>query len=304
MYENGGNVVHRLLDGHPDLFVYPFESQLGTAYVSDHLTSVFPAKYRWPSFRLDATPSDDYRAIIDEECRVRANTPAVSKFRHVEFDFSDAVRSQHYLQLMEGLPRSRPHNVHAFLRATMMAWRNRLGTSPDPVIVGYSPIITVDSTTILSEVPEAQFVHVVRNPWSAYADTKKRPIPLPLAHYVFGWVTTQLAALHAVRTFPNRVHVVRFEDVVREPIEVLGRICSALGLNPAASLATPTWNGAALPEVFPWGTIRTPTEEQNRATAAELSRAECAAIAARADPLLATFGYQAFLDTPAAPVQG
>ena len=27
MYENGGNTTHRFLDGHPQMFVYPFESQ-------------------------------------------------------------------------------------------------------------------------------------------------------------------------------------------------------------------------------------------------------------------------------------
>ena len=30
MYENGGNTTQRLLDGHPELFSYPFESQPGT----------------------------------------------------------------------------------------------------------------------------------------------------------------------------------------------------------------------------------------------------------------------------------
>src|SRR4029077_19126198 len=84
MYENGGNTTHRLLDGHPQMFVYPFESQLGTHLVQDHLSSMFPAKYRWPVFRLDATPEQDYAAIIDEETRVRARTPHVSKFRHVQ----------------------------------------------------------------------------------------------------------------------------------------------------------------------------------------------------------------------------
>ncbi len=72
MYENGGNTVHRLFDGHPQMFVYPFESQLGTALVHDHLTSMFPVKYRWPVFPLDSAPADDYKAIIDEECKVRA----------------------------------------------------------------------------------------------------------------------------------------------------------------------------------------------------------------------------------------
>ena len=50
MYENGGNTMHRFLDGHPQMFVYPFESQLGTKLVQDHLTSMFPVKYRWPAF--------------------------------------------------------------------------------------------------------------------------------------------------------------------------------------------------------------------------------------------------------------
>src|ERR1043165_4539899 len=67
MYENGGNTTHRFLDGHPQMYVYPFESQIGTSLVVDRLSSLFPVKYRWPVFALDATPEQDYRAIIDEE---------------------------------------------------------------------------------------------------------------------------------------------------------------------------------------------------------------------------------------------
>src|SRR5439155_23852399 len=92
MYENGGNTTHRLLAGHPQLYVYPFESQLGTRLVNDLLSSTFPVKYRWPVFALEATPEQDYAAIIDEETRVRARTPHVSKFRDHEFDFSDDER--------------------------------------------------------------------------------------------------------------------------------------------------------------------------------------------------------------------
>src|SRR5213078_1062447 len=96
MYENGGNTTQRSLDGHPQLHVYPFESQLGTALVKDHLASMFPVKYRWPVFALDATSRDDYRAIIDEESKVRARTPHVSKFRHVAFDLDDEARRERY----------------------------------------------------------------------------------------------------------------------------------------------------------------------------------------------------------------
>ena len=125
MYENGGNTTHRFLDGHPELFVYPFESQIGTRLVNDQLSSMFPVKYRWPVFALDATPEEDYRAIIDEEGKVRARTPQVSKFRTSPFDFSDDEREpRSTADYVQEPARSRANNVAAFFRATFDAWKD------------------------------------------------------------------------------------------------------------------------------------------------------------------------------------
>src|SRR5690242_19782480 len=143
MYENGGNMTHRFLDGHPQLFVYPFESQLGTRLVADHLASTFPAKDRWPVFALDATPEEDFLSIIDEETRVRARTPAVSKFRHHPFDFSDEERLSIYVEYVRASGRSRAANVEAFFRATFDAWKDRRRSGAEEVHVGYSPILVV-----------------------------------------------------------------------------------------------------------------------------------------------------------------
>ncbi len=191
MYENGGNTTHRFLDGHPEMFVYPFESQIGTGLVIDEFSALFPVKYRWPVFALDATPYDDYKAIIDEEGKVRARTPAVSKFRHMPFDFSDDERCRIYQDYVQATGRSRARNVTAFFRATFDAWKDYRRTGRESVYVGYSPILVVDAETILTELPDAHFLHVVRNPWSAYADTKKRPVPLSLRHYFLGWTINQ-----------------------------------------------------------------------------------------------------------------
>ena len=116
MYENGGNTTQRLLDGHPELIAYPFESQLGTRLVQDHLSSLYPAKYRWPEFALDGTPDGDYEAVIDEECRVRIKTPRSSKFREAKLELDDGERKAMFVSLMEGRPRSRRTLTAAFLR--------------------------------------------------------------------------------------------------------------------------------------------------------------------------------------------
>jgi hypothetical protein len=302
MYENGGNTTHRLLDGHPEMFVYPFESQLGTRLVSDALASLFPVKYRWPVFDLEASPEADYDAIIDEECKVRARTPSVSKFRSASLELSDEERKTIYLAHVARSGRSRASNVEAFFRATFEAWKNYRRSGRESVYVGYSPIVVVDAEKVLADLPGARVLHVVRNPWSAYADTKKRPVPLSLPAYLLCWTLNQYHALLFRERHPGRVHVVRFEDVVAGPRNALGGICDALGIQAGPSLEKPTFNGDALDEVYPWGTIRSATPEANRATALELSPEERQEVRLRARPYLELFGYEDFLPDGSAPL--
>jgi hypothetical protein len=292
MYENGGNVTHRFLDGHPDMFVYPFESQLGTSLVSDPLASMFPLKYRWPVFSLSATPEEDFQAIIDEECRVRIRTPHVSKFRHAAFDVSDTERADRYAELVRASGRSTGNNVAAFFRATSDVWKNKRSRQNPGVYVGYSPIIGVDTGRILNDLPHAHVLHVVRNPWAAYADTKKRPKPMSLAGYMTAWVTVQYHALVSREQNPSRVHILRTEDIMANPVETLGGLCRQLDLAAASSLATLSWNGEPLQEAYPWGTLRRATPEVNLETARQLSESERDAVTLRAAHYLDVFDYQ------------
>jgi hypothetical protein len=295
MYENGGNTTHRFLDGHPEMFVYPFESQIGTRRVVDYLSSMFPVKYRWPHFALDATPAEDYKEIIDEECKVRARTLHVSKFRHMPFDFSDDERREIYASYVKETGRSTANNVAAFFRATFDAWKDYRHTGREKIYVGYSPIIVVDADKILRDMPQAHVLHIVRNPWSAYADTKKRPVPLSLRHYMTAWMLNQHSALLFKSQFPNQVHVLRAEDVMADPLKTLGDFCRSLGLETSDSLSAPTWNGKELEEVYPWGTIRKATTEASLSTALELSEEERDAVASYARPFLEDFDYKNFL---------
>jgi hypothetical protein len=295
MYENGGNTTHRFLDGHPQLHVYPFESQIGTAHVRDGLRSMFPVKYRWPEFLLEATPAMDYHAIIDEEGKVRSRTPDVSKFRHRPFEMDDEERREIYCSLVDESGRSRAANVAAFFRATHHAWKDEQCSGEEVMYVGYSPVIAVDTAKILADLPGAHVLHVVRNPWSAYADTKKRPVPLSLTDYMLRWNLHQHFALTSRALDPERVHVVRIEDVMEDPLGTLGELLVSLGLRRSATLATPSWNGQALEQVYPWGTLRTVTPEVNRATAGELTGDEIRQIASLAWQYLDEFSYAGFM---------
>jgi hypothetical protein len=257
---------------------------------------MFPVKYRWPEFLLDATPAQDYHAIIDEEGKVRARTPHVSKFRHEPFDLNDDERRDIYVSIIEKTGRSRANNMAAFFEATHKAWKDNNQTGEEQFYVGYSPIIVIDAEKILNDLPNGHVLHVVRNPWSAYADTKKRPVPLSLREYILRWNINQQHALAAKRLFPERMHIVRAEDVMADSVATLSEVLEKLGLRSADTLATPSWNGKELEQVYPWGTIRSATPEANLATANELTDDEQREVRERAHDYLEALGYDGFLE--------
>ncbi len=103
MYENGGNVTHRSLDGHPDMFVYPFESQLGTSLVNDPLASMFPLKYRWPVFSLSPRPRRISRRSSTRSAGSASVRPTSASSGTRQFDVSDTERADRYAELVRRL---------------------------------------------------------------------------------------------------------------------------------------------------------------------------------------------------------
>ena len=91
---------------------------------------------------------------------------------------------------------------------------------------------------------------------------------------------------------PDRIHIIRYEDLVRDPQGTLGNVCNKLGLLEPHSFSGPTWNREPLTEVYPWGTIRVPNVAMNKATAEELSPEEQERIRKWATPFLSMFGYE------------
>lgn len=293
MYENGGNVTHRHLDGHPALLAYPFESQPGTRFVDDELAAMFPFKYRWPVFPLEGSPESDFELFFDEEYKTRVRRPAGSKFRAAHFDASEDERRREFARAMEGRERTTGNLVMAWFHASFAAWRNCRRSGEERCFVGYSPIIGVDAERIFADLPDAQVLHVVRNPIAGCAETRRRPFPLSLQRYAWTWSLVQHKALYFARRFPERLRIVRYEDLIARKEETMRAVADWLDVPFDPCLLAPTWNGAPLANIQPWGTIEEATEGEQRARRAELDAAERDAIAAIAEPLLAPLGYEA-----------
>lgn len=274
MYENGGNTTHRMLDGHPSLFVYPFESQVGTGAGSDFLTSYVPVRYRWPEFPTDTTPAQAYEMFWDEELKTLLRVPGRSKFRDCGLQMDERVRIDAFVDACQGKPLNRATFVSAYFHSTFEAWRNVRRTGREEYYVGYNPVQVFDTDKILADFPDGHVIHVVRNPYAGYADTIKRPFPLGIKRYAWTWNLCQHMALTYREKYPTRFHLIRFEDLIADPADSMASLLTRLSLPMAAECLYPSFNAVKLEQVYPWGTIRVPTPDANVATAAELSPAQ------------------------------
>ena len=93
------------------------------------------------------------------------------------------------------------------------------------------------------------------------------------------------------RKYPENCFIIRYEDIISDSKKALSGILSAAGINYSETMKYPSWNGEKLKEVYPWGTIRIPTEEVNIKTAKELSKEEIEEIHMRTKPYLEQFKY-------------
>lgn len=284
-HEQGGNVFQRHLDGHPNLFVYPFESQIATPYSSSIIDESFvPNRYRYPEFLSEMSPIELYQSIWDQELKTLLRTPHLSKFRDCGLKMSETNRIACFkiilAELMdEPISVSRPKVLEAFFRSTFMSWENYNTSGKETAYVGYSPPILFNADKFFHDFPNGKMIHVIRNPYSGYADTKKRPFPMSLTKYCRIWSLAQLEAMNLLMKYPKNFFVVHYEDMMgNDKSKEMKKISEKLEIEYSDTMLYPSFNGQKLESVYPWGTIIKADEQTNINTALELSIRESAQI--------------------------
>lgn len=292
-FEHGGNVTHRHFDGHPDLLVYPFESQLGNRDFNDFLASVERVQYRYPEFPEGLTAPELYELIIDEEMKTFLRKRNGSKFKDADLVLDEKVRKAEFVRILGEPPILRRQVIEAFFRSTFVAWENYY-TKPrsSMVYLGYSPAIGIDSERMVRDFPDVRILHIVRNPFSAYRDTKRRPFPQPLSKYLITWNIYHSTVEMFAKMYPRNVRIFRYEDLVGDKRRFMSEAADFIGVPFADTMLYPSWNGIELTgSIAPWGTVLTSTKQYNEAMIAELSEQERRQIAQGTAALARHFGY-------------
>ncbi len=293
-FEHGGNVTHRHLDGHPDFLVYPFESQLGNRNFNDFLASVERVQYRYPEFPEGLSAREIYEQFIDEEMKTYLRKPGGSKFKDADCRIDEKNRIEAFEKRMgDGPCYRRKEAIESFFRSTFDAWENYY-TAPkdDMVYVGYSPAIGLDAARMIKDFPNIKIMHIVRNPFSAYRDTKRRPFPQTPDRYLITWNIYHSTVDMYAGMYPDNVKIFRYEDMVADKKSFMESVCEFIGVDYSENMLYPSWNGEKIEaNIAPWGTVLRSTEEYNKEIIDELSAEEKHQIQVGTRALARHFGY-------------
>lgn len=293
-FEHGGNVTHRHLDGHPNLLVYPFESQLGNREFTDFLASVERVQYRYPEFPEGLSAEELYESIIDEEMKTFLRKRNGSKFKDANLVMSEVTRKAKFVELLgDEKPYSRANVISAFFVSTFDAWENlHIKPTADSVYVGYSPAIGIDAHRMIRDFPNIKIMHIIRNPFSAYFDTKRRPFPQPILKYLITWNIYHSTAEIFAKLHPENFKIFRYEDLVDSKEKFMHEVAEFIGVPFDNSMLYPSWNGIELTgEIAPWGTVLLSTQKYNEEIINQLSDEERDVIAAGTRALAKHFDY-------------
>jgi hypothetical protein len=291
--DSGGGFLHRLFDGHPECFVYPFELQLGTGSMHDGFEGWFHEKYRWPLLPadVDALPAERlFDLFLDDEVKGYVLSRDTSKFGRFDLDLGLEEWRGRFARLLAGGPRHPEAVVSAYVRALFAAWKNRRASGRERLYLGHCPIVVVDADRILHECPRARLVHVARSPRAGFVDMRRRRPEVELVAYCRKWTLVNALGFYYSLKYPDRVTTVRLDQLIDDRPATLRRLCAWIGLAYDPVLEVPTWNGEPLLQMYPFGGVPVVSAAHERECAHRLSADERAVVEAETGNVARWYG--------------
>jgi hypothetical protein len=200
-------------------------------------------QYRYPEFPENMSATELYEQIIDEEMKTFLRKRNGSKFKDADCVLDEKKRVAEFNRLLGEPPIFRRQVIEAFFRSTFAAWENYYAKPrAGMVYMGYSPAIGIDSDRMVRDFPNIRILHIVRNPFSAYRDTKRRPFPQPLSKYLITWNIYHSTVEMFAKMYPENVRVFRYEDLVEDKRKFMTDAAEFIGIPIAEAMLYPSWN--------------------------------------------------------------
>lgn len=235
-HKSGTSLIRSLFDGHPDLYVVPFEM-----HFFKHLG--FPLTYEY--FKQDSQPIVNYQqSIISHINHINKAKDKYADSINIErFDLN--LFSKEIDKLSPGKYKTK-ELIEIYINAVFKADK-KVESTPEKRITEKSVTHHEHAIELSKYFPDAKFIHIVRNPYSNWVALRKyksyNNTGGPLLYRIANTLTHNYYYLERNKNIIENYLVVKYEDILSNPTDTIDTICSFLDLEFNDSLLTPTKDG-------------------------------------------------------------
>jgi len=243
---SGGSLFSQLLDGHPQIMLYPHE-----------FSFTAPTKSSWPQIDPDSDPQSLFTALHNAKFDTLAETGYKKgrDFDHrIPFPYRPAVHCERFVAALPAPPRTRRVVMDAYLAGFGAAWETAPAPEAIRLFAGFVPKMASRPRNIqgfLSDYPDGGLVSVIRDPVSWWAsrrghlrhgEVRHGDLDLELKQ----WNKMAKAAIFYKREYPERFMLLRFDSLVRHRRSVMERFAAWAGVSWTETFLTPTVAGQSI----------------------------------------------------------
>jgi hypothetical protein len=243
---SGGTLLSQLFDGHPDIAAHPHEIKIG-----------HPTDEDWPSIDPALDANENFRLLFDskitEMVREGYSKGKISQnSRRHPFFYVPRLQYAIYRHLYASEPPANPREIlNHFLTGYFNAWLNYQGDlKAKRWITAFAPCLANHEANVaafFATYPDGRIVQVLRDPATWYPSAKQHRKSAwsrkTIEDFLDMWCLSAKAMLRNKARYPDKVIIVRFEDLVGDTARTMRSIARELHIAFDPILLTPTFNG-------------------------------------------------------------
>jgi hypothetical protein len=243
---SGGTLLSQLLDGHPDIAAHPHEIKIG-----------HPTDEDWPPIDPSLGADENFNILFDAKITemVREGYAKGKSTRNsTRHPFYYVPRLQYavFRHLFESQPPATNRDIlDHFLTGYFNAWLNYQGNlTAKRWISAFAPCLAnhqANVTAFFETYPDGRIVQVLRDPATWYPSAKQHRKSAWSQKDIEGlldmWCLSATAMVRNKSRHPDKVIVVRFEDLVGDTADTMRVLAGELGIGFDQILLNPTFNG-------------------------------------------------------------
>jgi sulfotransferase family protein len=242
---SGGTLLSQLFDGHPECHAHPGELHLG-----------HPHKLRWPRLDLREPPERWFESLYEQKVEryLRKGYSKASRklARGVDYDvlpflFLPELQRRLFLAAADGAETER-QVLDAYFTSFFNAWLDNqsLHHGPKRAVTAFAAAFATKGEEVerfFTAYPDGWLVAIVRDPKGWFESARRyKSSYADLASAVSAWVASTLALVEEKSRRP-RVVLLSYEQLVREPEQVMRGLADRLAITFDDALLVPTFNG-------------------------------------------------------------